>query len=170
MAISKQQKEKMLQNLENLLKKAKSWVLIDYYGLKVKEINQLRRSLKEMGCKYLVAKKTLLKRVLNKLNLNINIDQIIGGIGLILGLEDEVAPAKLSIQFAREHEKMKIHGGIFDQELINEAQIKELAKLPNKEQLRTRAIWIMKSPLSGLVNVLQGNLRNLIYILLRIKN
>lgn len=176
MAKTKEQKKKMLQNLEDLLKRAKSLVLIDYYGLKVKEVNQLRKSLKDANCRYLVAKKTLLKRALDKLGLkHIDIDKIIGGIGLIFGLEDEIMPIKLAVNFNKEHGKMKIHGGIFsakggEMEFVSSEKIKSLAKLPNREQLKAQVVWVINSPLLGFINVLQGNLRNLVYTLKAIQD
>lgn len=171
MAKTKEQKEKILKNLEDLFKKAKSVVMIDYYGLKVKEINQLRKLLKEVGCNYLVVKKTLLNRALAELGFkDINLDKLTGGLGLIFGLEDEIAPAKLITQFSKDHEKMRIHGGFFNQKFIETSTVKALAKLPTRDQLRAQIVWLIKSPLTGLVNVLHGNLRNLVYVLEAIKN
>lgn len=169
MAKTKEQKKKFLENLEDLLKKTKSLALIDYYGLKVKEINHLRRLLKGANCQYLVTKKTLLKRALDKMAWKIDIDKLSGGIGIIFGLEDEVMPAKLIIQFSKDHGKVKIHGGILNQKFIDETQIKELAQLPTKKQLKMQVVWVIKSPLSGFVNVLRMNLQNLIYVLGEIK-
>jgi large subunit ribosomal protein L10 len=171
MAKTKEKKIEFVKNLEDWLKRAKSLVLINYYGLKVKEINELRKILKQAECKYVVVKKTLLKHTLEKLGLkNINIDKITGGVGLILGMADEIVPAKLAINFNKEHEKMQIHGGIFNNELIGPEQVQELSKLPTKEQLKAKLVWLIKSPLQNMINVLHGNLRSLIYILSQIKN
>ena len=166
MALSRQQKEKTLQNLEELLKKAKSLVLIDYYGLKVKEINNFKKILKEKNSQYLVTKKTLLKLALKNAGIeNINLDALAGGIGLVWSPTDEIEPARLVVKFKKEHEKMKIQGGIFEQEFVGGDKIEILAKLPSKEQLIGQVVGLLKAPLSGLVFTLKGNLRNLVYIL-----
>lgn len=168
---TKSQKQEMMQNLEDLFNKTKSVVLIDYFGLKVKEINQLRRLLKDVGCQYLVAKKTLLKRTLDKLGKGVEeLDKFVGGIGVIFGISDEVSPAKISVQFNKDHEKMRIHGGILEGKLIDAQMVRNLAKLPSREQLTAQLVWTIKSPLSGLANVLQGNIRNLVYALEAIKS
>lgn len=168
---TKEQKKTILGNLEDLLKRAKSLVLINYYGLKVKEIGQLRKALKNCDCQYVVAKKTLLRRAMDRTGLkDIDLDKIVGGLGLILGFKDEVAPAKLAMQFGKEFEKMKIHGGILDGKLVGPEQIKQLSLLPPKDRLLAQVVWTLKGPLSGLVNVTQGNIRSLVYVLQAVAN
>jgi large subunit ribosomal protein L10 len=171
MAKKKEEKKKILENLADLLKKSKSLIFIDYYGLKVKEINQLRKLLKDSGAHYLVGKKTLFKKVLENENLKeIDIDNLIkGGLGIIFCLKDEITPVKTLFQFIREHEKIKIYGGFFDKKIVDVNYLKFLESLPSLEELKTRLVFLLNSPLSGLVNVLKGNLRNLVYILSQIK-
>jgi len=164
MAVSRQKKETSLKNLEESLAKMKSLVLIDYYGLKVKEINDLRKNLKAAGCQYVVTKKTLLRKALEKIGLNvIDLKKIIGGIGLVLGLEDEISPVKTVVTFSKDHDKMKIQGGIFNQTFIDLTQLKQLAALPSREQLLTQVVWTIKAPIQNLVGVMNGNLRKLVY-------
>jgi large subunit ribosomal protein L10 len=166
MAKTKVKKTQELEKLESALKKAKSFVLIDYFGLKVKEISQLRKTVKSMAGQYLVTKKTILKLALKKLKLpDQEVDKITGGLGLIFGYEDELTPAKLAVQFANEYQKMKISGGFFDGRFIDSSEVKNLAKLPGRKELLEKLVWTVKSPLSGLVNVLDGNLRALVYAL-----
>ena len=142
----------------------KSLVLIDYYGLKVKEINELRKNLKAVGCQYVVTKKTLLRRALEKIGLNIiDLKKIIGGIGLILGFEDEISPVKTAVTFSKVHDKMKIQGGILNQIFIDLAQLKQIAALPSREQLLTKVVWTIKAPIQNLVGAMHGNLRKVVY-------
>jgi len=166
MAVSRQKKEISLKNLEQSLAKMKSLVLIDYYGLKVKEVNELRKNLKNANCQYVVTKKTLLKKALDKTGLSkfFDLEKIIGGIGLVLGLEDEVAPAKTVMDFSKSHEKMKVQGGIFNQTYIDLVILKQIASLPSKEQLLTQVVYTIQAPLQNLVGVLQGNLRKMVYV------
>ena len=181
MAKTRQQKEEIIKKIAELLKTMKSLVFIDYYGLKVKEINNLKKILKEKNSQYLVTKKTLLKLALKNAGIeNINLDALAGGIGLVWSPMDEVEPARLIVKFKKEHEKMKIQGGIFsarggsalggDLEFIGSDKIEFLAKLPSKEQLIGQVVGLLKAPLSGLVYTLQGNLNKLVYILSQIKH
>jgi len=166
MAKNKEQKKRELEKIEAAFKGAKSLVLIDYFGLKVKEINQLRKMAKTMGGEYFVAKKTLFKLALKNLGLsNECVEKISSGVGLVFGYQDEIAPAKLILKFSQEHEKVKILAGLFDKNFITPEEVRFLAKLPSREQLLIQLVWMIRTPLTGLVNVCQANLRNLVYAL-----
>lgn len=167
MSKTREEKEKIVKFLKEEIRKAKVIVFSDYRGLKVKEIQNLRESLKEKG-RFYVTKKTLLKRALEDLDLKIE-EEILEGLGLIFGHE-EIQPLKILVDFSKEHEKFKIKGGILEERMLTLEEILNLAKLPNKEELLTKLVFQIKSPLVGLQNVLKANLRNLIYILKQIAN
>lgn len=167
MAKTKKEKEKLVEDLTKILPQIKGLVFIDYCGLKVKEINELRRMLQVQECQYLVTKKTLLRLVLKKIGWP-ELEIPLGGLGMVLSLENEILPAKLIWRFAQAHPKMKITGGILEQKFIFFDEIERLARLPSKEELLAQLVWQIKSPFSGLVNVFKGNLRGLVYILKQI--
>ena len=168
---SRREKEIITQELTDNLKKMKGLTFVNFSGLKVKEVNQLRRLLKQRGGQYLVAKKTLLKMAFKNSGLEkINLEQIIGGLGLVFAFTDEMAPIKILANFTKDHPNLIIQGGIFNQEFIGPEIVKGLASLPSKEQLLIKLIWTIKSPINNLVYVLKGNLRSLIYILTQIKS
>lgn len=170
MAKTKGQKQEVIKNLEEQLSKMKSLIFIDYYGLKVKEMDKLRDLLKQKSCQYLVTKKTLLNIVLKKLGLeNIDLDKISGGVGLVFGFESDTEPAKMVIKFAKEHGQLKIQGGIVERNFINSETVETLAKLPGKQELIARVVGTMKGPINGFVYALKGNLKNLVYVLSSIK-
>lgn len=171
MAKTKGQKQEAVKNLEEELSKMKSLVFIDYCGLKVKEMDKLRNLLKQKDCRYLVAKKTLLNIVLKKLGLeNVDLDKISGGVGLVFGFESETDPAKMVINFAKEHGELKIQGGIVEGNFIDSETVETLAKLPAKQELIALVVGTMKGPINGFVYALKGNLRNLVYVLSSIKS
>jgi len=168
MAKTKEQKKKMITNLEEKIKKMKSLVFIDYYGLKVKELRSL---LKKKNCSYLVAKKTLLDIVLKKAGLDeIDLKKIQGGIGMVFGFDSEIEPAKLVVGFTKEHDKLKIQGGIFENNLIDAFQIISLSKLPTKQELFGQLVRVIKGPINNFVYALKGNLKNMVYVLNAIKD
>lgn len=169
MAKTKQQKEKTIKNLVDGLKSAKSVVFANFQGLKVKESEELRRLCREQNIGYLVAKKTLVKKALEKAGLEAEVDSFAGGVSTVFGREDEVAPAQVLANFAKKHEAVKFFGGILEGRFIDIAKVTELSKLPSKKELLVRLVGTLNAPISGFVNALSGNLRGLVNVLNSIK-
>lgn len=170
MAKTKEQKKEMIEGLKKDLSEMKSLVIIDYYGLKVNETQELRKILKKNNCRYLVAKKTLLDIALKEVGFNnIDLSDIKGGIGLVFGLDSDILPAKMTVDFAKDHKELEIQGGIFEKNLISEDKVKTLASLPTKPEIISQLLRTIKGPISGFVYSLKGNLNNLVYVLSAIK-
>ncbi len=164
---TRQQKEVTVGQLTAAFKQTKSVVFATFAGLKVADVNQLRAECRQSSVGYQVAKKTLLQRALTAAGLT-DVDPSAlgnGGVVTLLGLTDEVAPAKLVYTFAKTHEGMVIVGGILEQHFIAAAKVTQLAKLPSRDKLLAKAVGSIAAPLAGLVNVLQGNLRGLVFVL-----
>ena len=92
------------------------------------------------------------------------------GVATVFSYNDEVASAKTIGEFAKTHEALKPVGGILEKKFIDAAKVITLSKLPSRNELLAKLLGSIKSPVSGLVNVLSGNLRNLVYVLNAIKN
>ena len=167
---SKTQKQEILSGLKDRLQKMKAAVFVNFSGIKVKEIEKLRQECKKSGLDYLVAKKTLLKKAFKQTNYEAiaNLD-FSGEVGTLFNYNDEVAAAKIAAGFAKDFSNLKILGGIWNGQFADEAQIIALSKLPSQAELLARVVGSLSAPLSGFVNVLQGNLRNLLYILNAVK-
>ena len=168
MSLTKAQKEKIVEDLTNDLKQQKSVVFVAIGGLKVKDLSGLRRKLKEIGGKLKVVKKTLMKIAFEKMGLKLP-ENLIGEIALVSAFENEILPIKSVHQFSKENENLKTLSGIFEGKLLEKEKIIEIAELPTKEELLARLVRSVSAPISGLVNVLQSNLRGLVYILSTIK-
>lgn len=167
---TREQKKAILDKLQSRVDGMKSAVFVNFFGIPVKEIDQLRNKCKDQNVDYMVAKKTLLKKVLSEKGYDIATDKALDGeIGAIFGIQDEVAPAKLVSEFAKGHDKMKIVGGILEGKIINQTEVIALSKLPSKQELLAKVVGSIASPLSGFVNVLQGNIRGFVYALNAIK-
>lgn len=163
MAKTKAQKKQMVQDLVDKLTKHKSLVFTDYKGLTVAEAAEIRKLCKEQGAEYLVAKKTLIKLALDEAGINdIDVKAMDGNVALVIGFEDEVAPAKIVANFAKDHESLKLLGGIMENKFIELAQVEALSKIPSKAELLAKLVGSLNSPVSGFVNVLAGNLRGLV--------
>ena len=121
----------------------------------------------EITC--VASKKTFVKKALADVGMDIDTKQFDGAPAVFIGLEDEVAPAQIVANFAKDHKMMTIFGGILEGQFISEAKVTELSKLPSKQQLLGQLVGTLNAPISGFVNVLAGNLRGLVTVLSAIK-
>jgi len=166
---SKLQKKKVLDNVGLKLNDSKSFIISVFEKLTVKDDFALRKELKAQGANHEIVKKTLLKKVLAEKQITSLEDiDLIGNLAVTTS-NDEVLGAKILAKFIKGKENFKIIGGILDNQWLN-AERMALAKLPSKEELIAKTVWTIKAPLSGLVNVLAGNLRGLVNTLNAIKN
>lgn len=166
MAKNKQRKEREVAVLEDYLAKAKSVVFTSYNGLTVSKMQDLRRKLRAESSVYLACKKTLLSKAISKNpEIAANLYCLTGSIGLAFGLADEIAPAKTLSAFMKENDNLNIQCGILNSVFLNQAEVIALAQLPGKHELISKVVWTINAPLSGLVNVLAGNIRGLVSVL-----
>lgn len=171
MAKTKQQKQATVKSLSQALKQAKGVVFANFQGLTVAESQELRKKCREQKVQVLAAKKTLVKRACEEINLLPIVDPVTfaGGIATFTSVADEVAAARIVNDFAKEHKVVEIFGGILEGQYIDNAKIKYLAGLPTKNELLTKLVGALNTPISGFVNSLAGNLRNLVNVLNNIK-
>ncbi|MBU1164036.1 50S ribosomal protein L10 [Patescibacteria group bacterium] len=170
MAKTKQKKEEIVKNLVEKLKKVKSVVFANFDKLSVKELEELRNKCEEQNIDLEVTKKTLLKNAIKKAELKeVDVKSFERGVSTVFGYEDEVLPAKIIADFAKDHESLKMYGGLIENEYVDEAYLLQLAKLPSKQELYAKVVGSLKSPIAGFVFALKGNLSNLVYTLQAIK-
>jgi large subunit ribosomal protein L10 len=167
---TKKQKEVIVKDLAEKLGKIKAAVFADYTGMSVAKLTELRRKLREKNVEVKVAKKTLIDIAAKKAGMEkINTKEMAGQVAVIMGYDDEVAPAKTIYEFDKKGEQIKFLGGILENNFIDAQGVLSLAKLPTKQELLAKAVGSIAAPLSGMVNVLQGNLRGLVQVLSQIK-
>ena len=166
---TKQQKQEILNQLAENLDKQKALVFIDYKGLKVGDMTTLRSQLKEASSRLVVAKKTLFSKVLKEKGIEADVKDIDGQIGVIFAFEDPMAPLRVTNTFAKTNVNVKIVGGYFENELQSASSMVTIANLPSKEELVARLVGTIAAPMSGLVTVLQGNIKGLITVLSKVK-
>ncbi len=168
MAISRDDKEKAVEQLTGELGRIKLAVMTDYRGLTVPELEELRATLRAEGMTYRVTKNTLL-RIAAKNNpgmAELEPTSFTGPMALALGFDDEVAPARVIFQYAKKHEALEIVGAITsDGHLLSAAQVKALATLPTREQLLGQLVGTIAAPLQGFVGVMAGNVRSIVNVL-----
>lgn len=162
---TKDEKQKVIAELKEKLRNSKVTVLANYRGLDVAAMTSLRRRLRESGSELKVAKNTLTRIAAEETGLQGVEVFLEGPTALVFGFSDLVAPAKVLVEFMREYKQVEIKGGILEGKVVQEKEIKRLADLPPKEVLLGKVLGGMQAPLYGLVNVLQANLRNLVWVL-----
>lgn len=165
MLLTREKKEQLVVAMEKSLIKSKMTVLINFQGLKVKEIQDLKKKLQEKGIGFEIIKNSLFKIALRKADLKIDESVLDQPIAIVWGLEDEVEPARLIVEFKKTAESLKIVGGIVNKSYADEIIIKQLAALPTRPELYAKLVGSLNAPIFQLVNVLQGNLKSLVSIL-----
>jgi len=164
--ITKEKKKVILQDLTDRFSKSKSLVFLGFQGLTVKDNQALRRKMRTEGIDYVVAKKTLIKKGMDGVEIK-GTENFApeGPVAVVIGYEDEIAPARIAKEFGKTNDKVKILGGVMNSELIDGESMKQIASLPGKDQLRAQLIGTINAPVSGFVNVLAGVERSLLNVL-----
>lgn len=171
MAKTRQRKESEVKEFVDGLKNAKSVVFADLSALKVNDASSFRRTAKKEEVSISTAKKTLLRIALKEADITAVDPKALGGsVSMLFGMGDVVAPAKVLEAFRKDHENVKVLGGLMDGQLLSVEQVKALAKLPSKQELIAQLVGTLNAPISGFVNVLAGNLRGLVTVLNAIKD
>jgi len=168
--ITKAQKGEIIGELADKFKRQKIAIFSDFSGVSVARSQALRRLLKKEGAEYKVAKKTLFDRALAQTSTGAVTEGMKGEIGVAFGYGDQVAPAKILLKFSKEVGTFKILGGLLDGKLLSDKQVMALARLPSREILLGQVAAALSAPLRGLASVLQGNIRNLAFVLNQIKD
>ena len=158
---TKAQKAEVVTALAGKLKRASTIYVTDFTGLDVAQITQLRRKLRAAGAEYAVVKNTLARRALTAAQVAGIDSHLDGPTALVLGGVDPVASAKILTDFAKEHEKPAIKGGVVEGKSISPAEVKQLAALPSKPELLAQLAGSLQSPLAGFVGAMNGLLWNM---------
>ncbi len=169
MALTKDQKKKILDDLKEKLEKQKALIFVDFTGLKVKNLSDLRKKLKAAANELKVAKKTLFNLAFKEKGLEMKTKELQGEIALVFGYEDYMSPAKMVYQFSKDNPNIKILGGFIENEYKEAEEIITLAQLPSQEVLLAQLVGSISAPVSNFINVLQGNIKGLINVLAKAK-
>lgn len=170
MAITKVQKTELLTELEQALAEAKGVVFVRYQGIKVKDLELIRKSLRGEGVSLRVTKNTILKLALQKHGIEIDETILNEPIVMASSQTDEIAPAKTLKNFLKEIEVLKVMGGIVSGRFLTAAEVVTLSSLPGREELYAKLVGITAAPMTGLLRVLQGPMSGLVSVLKQYQN
>lgn len=161
----KPEKIQKVQALKEMVEPAQALFLMDFTGLSVPEITELRRKLKEKKAVLKVVKNTLARRALQESGHERITEFLVGPNALLIAYEDVVEPVKVVFDFTKEVGKGKLRVGEIQGQVLEEADLENLSKLPPLSEMRAKAVGALLSPLSGLVGTLQSLLSSLVWTL-----
>jgi len=165
-----ERKKQVVQEIKEKIENSKAIVLVDYRGLDVAEVSDLRNKYREAGVDYKVYKNTMMRFAFEEAGYENFTDNLTGPNGIAFSMEDAIGAAKVSNNYAKDNKKLEIKVGIVDGKIIDIDKIKELADIPGREVLIAKILGSLNSPITGFANVLQGNIKNLVYALDAIKD
>lgn len=140
-------KKQIVAEIADKFRASKSTVIVDYRGLNVAEITELRKRLREAGVEFKVYKNTLTRRALAEVGLEGLNDVFTGPNAIAFSNEDVVAPAKILSEFAKEHEALEIKAGVIEGNIATIEEINALAKLPSREGLLSMLLSVLQAPI-----------------------
>jgi large subunit ribosomal protein L10 len=153
------EKAQAIDELIRKLRDSKGAVLLDYRGLNVSDITQLRRQLRGEEIEFQVAKNTLLRIAAQRAAVTVAPDLLTGPTAIAFGWRDEVSPARLLTEFARRNRVVQVKGGIVGNRSFNAEEVGRLAELPPREVLLAQLLGVTQAPLTRALAVIQAPLR-----------
>lgn len=152
--VTLEQKQTEVAQLTEEIKSSAGVVIIDYLGLNVTEVTELRKNLREAGVQMKVVKNTLLRRAASEAGIE-GLDEVFAGpTAIAFHTEDVVAPAKILVDAAKNLEKLEIKGGLIEGTVASVSDIETLAKLPSREGLLSMLLSVLQAPMRNTASVL----------------
>ena len=148
-------KAPIVDEIKGYVSDAKSVVLVDYRGLTVEQDTRLRRELREAGVVYKVYKNTMLHLAFDGTDYAQLDKDLEGPTAIAFGIEDETAPARILNKFSKEAEALQIKSGVVDGEYYDEAGVKVLATIPSKDELSSKLLGSLQSPITNFARVVK---------------
>ena len=165
MAISKDKKQQLVADLNEILSDAKMTVFAKYQGLSVSELQELRHLARENNVKIKVVKNRLVRVAMGEIAVYKDTDTsaLEGQLLYAISNDDEVAPAQVLAKFAKEHQALELKGAFSAEgKSLNEQEVVELSKLPSKDQLIGQVVNMLTGTVNDVTNALSGNLHALL--------
>lgn len=151
-------KQGLVSEIAEKLDRATSCVVVDYRGLTVEEVTELRNKFREAGVDYKVYKNTMVRRAASQINKmeEFNDEKLVGTNAFAISYDDAVAPAKVVNDFAKDHPNLEFKMGYVEGEFYDAARLEELSKIPSREELIAKLLGSLKAPMSNFVYLLDA--------------
>jgi large subunit ribosomal protein L10 len=164
MALTRTQKQEMVDRYESGLARAPHAFLVAYQGIKVNDVTELRARVRAAGGSYEVVKNTLALRALEGKPLAALSSTFTGALAVVYTEGDAVAVAKALTEFAKTVPQIVFKGGIVDGKPIAANEVEQIAKLPGREELIAKLLFLLQSPISRLVRTLAAIPREFVVV------
>jgi large subunit ribosomal protein L10 len=165
MPISRSRKEELVAHYVELLKSSNGIVLTQNAGMRMANFDALRARMREIGSTYMVTKNTLLKLALQEVGLPVPEELLNGPVAVAFAHQDVGATAKAMLDFRKEAENvLMVKGALIEGTLYDERGVKTLSELPTFDELHAQLIGLIIAPASGLVNVLNGGVSQVLNV------
>lgn len=165
MPASREEKEQQIASLAEQFRASQVIIWAEYRGLPTPRLNELRRALRPHQAEFHVFKNTLAELALQRAGLPVPEEMLKGPMGASIFHGDIASAARALNEFVAANRELVIKGGLASQRVLQAKEVDSLATLPSREVLVAQVLGGMKSPVSGLVNVLGGTVRSLLYAL-----
>ncbi len=149
-------KQQVVAEIAEQLKSSQSTVVVEYRGLTVAEMTELRRALRAENVGFKIYKNTLVQRAAEQEGMNELVEHLEGPNAVAFGHDDAVAPARILAGFAKEHEALVIKAGYVEGKYLPQEEIMAVAKLPNREGMYSMLLACMKEPVAKVARVIQA--------------
>jgi large subunit ribosomal protein L10 len=164
LAINKERKNELVEQYKELLKNSNGMVITSYSGVPVKELESLRKKVREMGGEFHIVKNTLMELALKDAGLTIPAPILEGTTAVGFAVEDVPGMAKVIMDIARESGTMSIKGGVIDRTVYDSAQVQRIADLPPLPVVQAQLLSMIQTPASRVAAILSGSIRQLVSV------
>jgi large subunit ribosomal protein L10 len=142
-----EQKQQLVSVITEKLRNSKATVVVDYRGLKVKEVTELRKQLREAGVEFKVYKNSMTRRATAELELTQIDEALVGPTAIAFSNDDVIAPAKILNEFAKKHAALEIKVGVIEGKFASLEEVKALAELPSRDGLLSMLLSVLQAPM-----------------------
>jgi len=149
-------KKEIVAEITDKFQRSVATVLVDYRGLKVGEVTELRRRCREQDLEYKVYKNTLMRMAAKNAGMDELVEELVGPNAILFSYEDPVAAAKVANEFARTHKNLELKVGFVEGTFYDEEKLKEFALIPSREELIAKLLGSLRAPLSNFAYLLQS--------------
>ncbi|WP_211274576.1 50S ribosomal protein L10 [Anaerobacillus arseniciselenatis] len=143
----REQKQQVVSEIASKLRESKSTVVVDYRGLNVTEVTELRKQLREANVDFKVYKNTMTRRATAEVELTELDEVLVGPNAIAFSNDDVIAPAKIINEFAKKHEALEIKAGVIEGRFASVEDVKALAELPSRDGLLSMLLSVLQAPM-----------------------
>lgn len=156
MSANLEAKKELVEEIKNKIQSSISLTFVDYRGLTVEEDTKMRRALREAGVEYKVYKNRLILKALADLGMTGYDDLLQGTTAVAFGMQDEVSGPRIIVETSESTKKMQVKGGILNGNRVEADMVNQLAKIPSKEVLISKLLYLLQSPVRSVAIALNA--------------